>query len=501
MDLSNDNVIHVKKGQVEYLQFRKLLEYKDIVTHAYTLGKNVNFRTAKANKEPLEKEIYKQNTQNYKDVCEKLGQNYINIVKCNQEHTKNVASVKEKVNKNEPDFNVEKYNSTDGLITNKKDIILATTNADCILMLFFDPQKKVIANVHSGWKGTLQEISIEAVKKMKKEYSCNAEDIMCFICPSIRKCHFEVDQEVKDLFYNKFKKLYNKSQELSYSKNVRQHGIGEYVENVFNRKAFLFANQAACNIYYEKAKSYFARNEIWVEYYITLVCQAGTDIVIQEFDEAIELCQTAVFEANQRDIKIPQIEKLYNNQIIAEFLLAEQDAKTPQKTISFAKKAIKELRDLLTGEKNATQFVIYTNICSLYLYSNNDKQYVTYKRKLEKLYECEDISNVADESIDDFYRYYFSWFELYRKINSCNWEDAWHYVNQLDDFVPALFRKQEIFWNEKNDAVKQLINNKETISAYNFCHNLVKTKRTEQVLSKFFCRGLMLSDLQYTSYS
>ena len=180
MDLSNDNVIHVKKGQVEYLQFRKLLEYKDIVTHAYTLGKNVNFRTAKANKEPLEKEIYKQNTQNYKDV-----------------------------NKNEPDFNVEKYNSTDGLITNKKDIILATTNADCILMLFFDPQKKVIANVHSGWKGTLQEISIEAVKKMKKEYSCNAEDIMCFICPSIRKCHFEVDQEVKDLFYNKFKKLYN----------------------------------------------------------------------------------------------------------------------------------------------------------------------------------------------------------------------------------------------------------------------------------------------------
>ena len=121
MDLSNDNVIHVKKGQVEYLQFRKLLEYKDIVTHAYTLGKNVNFRTAKANKDPLEKEIYKQNTQNYKDVCEKLGQNYINIVKCNQEHTKNVASVKEKVNKNEPDFNVEKYNSTDGLITNKKD--------------------------------------------------------------------------------------------------------------------------------------------------------------------------------------------------------------------------------------------------------------------------------------------------------------------------------------------------------------------------------------------
>ena len=36
-------------------------------------------------------------------------------------------------------------------------------------MLFFDPVKKVIANVHSGWKGTLQRISIKAVDKMKQE--------------------------------------------------------------------------------------------------------------------------------------------------------------------------------------------------------------------------------------------------------------------------------------------------------------------------------------------
>lgn len=126
---------------MEYLQFRKLLEYKDIVTHAYTLGKNVNFRTAKANKEPLEKEIYKQNTQNYKDVCEKLGQNYINIVKCNQEHTKNVASVKEKVNKNEPDFNVEKYNSTDGLITNKK-ILYLQQQMQTVYLCYFLIHKK-----------------------------------------------------------------------------------------------------------------------------------------------------------------------------------------------------------------------------------------------------------------------------------------------------------------------------------------------------------------------
>ena len=99
------------------------------------------------------------------------------------------------------------YNETDGLITNHRNIALATTNADCILMLFFDPVKKVVANVHSGWKGTLQRISIEAVKKMKEEYNCNPEDIICCICPSIRKCHFKVHKDVQEPYYNEFKDL------------------------------------------------------------------------------------------------------------------------------------------------------------------------------------------------------------------------------------------------------------------------------------------------------
>ena len=37
-DLSNEIVIHVKKQNTEYLQFIKLLEYEDKITHAYSLG-------------------------------------------------------------------------------------------------------------------------------------------------------------------------------------------------------------------------------------------------------------------------------------------------------------------------------------------------------------------------------------------------------------------------------------------------------------------------------
>ena len=86
-------------------------------------------------------------------------------------------------------------------------MLIGTTNADCILLLFFDPVKNVIANVHSGWKGTVQRISIETVKKMKTEYGCAPNDIICCICPSIRKCHFEVDKEVKEIFEKEFQDI------------------------------------------------------------------------------------------------------------------------------------------------------------------------------------------------------------------------------------------------------------------------------------------------------
>lgn len=207
LDLSNENVIHIKKDNVEYLQFRKLLEYKDIINHAYSLGVDKNYRTAKANKQELDSITYQKAIENYKGLCQAIDSKLEYLVKCNQDHTDEVKVVKEKINLDEPDFNLEQYDRTDGLITTKKDILLATTNADCILLLFFDPVKKVIANTHSGWKGTLQRIAIRTVEKMKKEFNCNPEDIICCICPSIRKCHFEVEKEVKDKFEQEFQDI------------------------------------------------------------------------------------------------------------------------------------------------------------------------------------------------------------------------------------------------------------------------------------------------------
>ena len=208
-DLSNKNVLHIRDKNIEYLQFRKLLEYKDVIRHAYALGLNVGFKTTTADQKSASMERIELAKQSYEKLCSCIESDYAHIVQANQNHTDVVKIVEEKVNMNEPDFSLAEEGIEDGLITNKKNLMLATTNADCILLLFFDPVKKVIANTHSGWKGTLQRISIKTVQKMVKEFGSNPQDIICCICPSIRKCHFEVDKDVKDMFENEFHDLEN----------------------------------------------------------------------------------------------------------------------------------------------------------------------------------------------------------------------------------------------------------------------------------------------------
>ena len=185
MDLSNDVVIHVKDGDVEYLQFKKLLEFENII-HAYAL-KPLDFRTH------FENDV----CRSYNKLLEKFNVRLETLLRPYQTHTNNVISIKEKINKDIPDINLEYLNDIDGTITATGNITIATTNADCILLIFYDPINNVIANVHSGWRGTFKKIAQNTVRKMKREYKSNPENIIVCICPSIRTCHFEVEDDVK----------------------------------------------------------------------------------------------------------------------------------------------------------------------------------------------------------------------------------------------------------------------------------------------------------------
>lgn len=134
--------------------------------------------------------------ENLKKVSAELGFEYLSIVRPDYNHTNNVAEIQILDEEEKPSLSGKNFVEVDGLVTNEESITLFSTNADCNLILMYDPIKKVIANIHAGWRGTFGKIAKNAIIKMKEEYNCNTKDIICCFCPSIRRCHFEVDEDV-----------------------------------------------------------------------------------------------------------------------------------------------------------------------------------------------------------------------------------------------------------------------------------------------------------------
>ena len=60
---------------------------------------------------------------------------------------------------------------------------------------------------------------------MKEKYNCNPKDIICVIGPTIRKCHFEVKQDVRDIFYKEFSYMKNIEDIIKYNEATESYFI------------------------------------------------------------------------------------------------------------------------------------------------------------------------------------------------------------------------------------------------------------------------------------
>lgn len=90
----------------------------------------------------------------------------------------------------------------DGLITDQVNVALLIKFADCTPIVLFDPVNKVQANVHSGWRSTVEKISHKAVKQMVDDFGSNKADILAYVGPSIAQENYEVGPEVYEAFAN-----------------------------------------------------------------------------------------------------------------------------------------------------------------------------------------------------------------------------------------------------------------------------------------------------------
>jgi YfiH family protein len=92
----------------------------------------------------------------------------------------------------------------DIILTDNPEVSLFMRFADCVPLLFHDPNKHVIGIAHAGWMGTVKGVGGAAVNGMRERYGCKPENIVAGIGPSIGVDHYEVGEDVVSQFRAKF---------------------------------------------------------------------------------------------------------------------------------------------------------------------------------------------------------------------------------------------------------------------------------------------------------
>ncbi len=141
--------------------------------------------------------------KNYEIIANELGMDVKRLVLSKQVHKTDIIDVT-KEHMGNGLWRENAFSSADALVTREKNIPLVTFFADCVPVFLLDAEKEVLALAHSGWRGTVEGISRLTVEHMCKNYGSNPKDIIAAIGPSVRKCCFEVGEEVAEHFDEQF---------------------------------------------------------------------------------------------------------------------------------------------------------------------------------------------------------------------------------------------------------------------------------------------------------
>jgi YfiH family protein len=92
----------------------------------------------------------------------------------------------------------------DGWVTGEPELLIAIQTADCLPILLVDTEKRIVAAVHAGWRGTLQRIAAKAASLMQTDFGSHPDNCLAVVGPAIRRCCYEVGEEVLEAFRKEF---------------------------------------------------------------------------------------------------------------------------------------------------------------------------------------------------------------------------------------------------------------------------------------------------------
>ena len=114
----------------------------------------------------------------------------------------------------------------DALVTDEEGFSLVVAIADCVPVALVGNGGRSVGLVHSGWRGSITEISAKAALEMDETASLRA-----YIGPCIRRCCYEVSEELAAKFAERFGHDVIEGRYLSLpdviARNLQEVGVGE----------------------------------------------------------------------------------------------------------------------------------------------------------------------------------------------------------------------------------------------------------------------------------
>lgn len=124
---------------------------------------------------------------NRKLIIQKMGMKP--LVFLNQVHGKAIKVLKDGDNDLAEVFEPGKELYTaDAVVTDMKDVFLVIQVADCQAVMIYDPVKEVVANIHSGWRGSILNIVGNCIDHMIDTFGSDPKDMVAGISPSLGPC-------------------------------------------------------------------------------------------------------------------------------------------------------------------------------------------------------------------------------------------------------------------------------------------------------------------------
>lgn len=122
------------------------------------------------------------------DVKRAVGVHDGKIVTMKQVHGDRILEVKDK--------SLKVAGEADGMVTEERGLFLGVLTADCAPILFLVPERRLVAAVHAGWRGTLAGIAAKMVTHLRKRYGIDPSSIEIALGPSIGPCCYEIGSDV-----------------------------------------------------------------------------------------------------------------------------------------------------------------------------------------------------------------------------------------------------------------------------------------------------------------